>query len=148
MDCNPIVGSCPGHPGGTHSGGRDIDVAYYTYCDNNFTQWNPDGERNSIVTNYKDPNSPIDENVFDWRRQWVFFKRVRQLFPDARFGVDYRIVDYFKRKFSSQDDHRYIRSTFIGDHPSTNYFHHGHTHMYIRQKNFEFKISDFYRLEE
>jgi len=88
-DCTPWTGNCPGHPDGTHSNNRSLDLNYYTFEDNHATHFTEDYSRNLLWiwdrtdhdrVGYAETLLPI----FDAQRNFECWKLIAEAFPQCR----------------------------------------------------------------
>jgi hypothetical protein len=127
-DCTPTIGGCDGHPGSSHAGLRTMDVDYYTLGESNVTQYKPEcAEKTRIWSDfYKLIN-------FDWERNYIFWKRIKEAFPNAKVNTDKRILSYMKekvrKKYGADSVHKLIR--FVYGDGENQYNHHIHAHIYL-----------------
>ncbi|MCK4528369.1 hypothetical protein KAW18_13430 [candidate division WOR-3 bacterium] len=117
-DCTPSVGSCSGHPGGSHSGCNVLDINYYTKGLNNTTHYRPGKKENSInkVTKIWKGNTLLTE-VFDWERTYFFMKRLFDIYSivgntKTQIRVNTTILNCMKNKVKE----KYGYKAFYGDH--------------------------------
>jgi len=152
-DCTPITGSAPGHPGGSHSGCKAFDANYYTY-QTNFTQYKE--SKDSVTTKIWEEVGgrwELKIDIFDWERNYLFFKIMHSFIPDMKFMVDRDIVKYMiemiKIDYSREaatDFSRYVQ----GDkHPTYNHDIHSHCMLGFGYKDIDVNGYDlFYAPQE
>jgi len=80
-------GGCPGHPSGSHSNGKDVDICYYTMGDDNMTENLGVQYPHKIFT-----GDSIDPDKFDIDRNRKLFSRLKSVFPECAIRVDERIA--------------------------------------------------------
>jgi hypothetical protein len=130
-DATPISGPCSGHPGGSHQGLRSVDFDYYTLGENNVTQYKPECiEEKTIIW---DDDTLIN---FDWERNYILWKRIKEAFPDVRILTDIIILQYMLEMISKH--YGYEESINFDRYVSGNshgmYNHHTHVHVFLGRK--------------
>lgn len=148
-DCCPFTGNCPGHP--AHANLQTLDQNYYTTGKNNTTQYRPGQPGDDcyeITKIWQDgfPGEALIEHIFDWQRNFLFYWRLHQIFPDLTILTNENIQDCIVWEARN----RYGRDTankiipFLQGEEGTSRNHHIHTHIYLGTKiNWDFNTQDF-----
>jgi len=96
-DCCPAAMSedCPGHPRGSHVGGKVFDGYYYTNGEHNYTQASssmPALRPIRVVENDR------LTGMFDRERNAELFRRILNVFPDAVIMVNVAIENFMRNQ--------------------------------------------------
>lgn len=91
-DASPLNGNCPGHPGSSHGKKKSIDIDYYTF-ESNRTQYRKQ-TLGPLTPIWKD--NELLAGVFDWERNYFFWRYLWRMDDSFRGSIDERIKKYMK----------------------------------------------------
>ena len=137
-DACPMVGSCEGHPGNSHSGLMTFDMNYYTHGPSNTTQYSagsPGDVENEHVWIWERGLGWTDggllTDVFDWQRNYEFWCLVKRFYPSARIMISSSIYDYVRymvaKTYGSGLADKFTK--MISQTKNGSYNHHIHAHI-------------------
>ena len=156
-DACPPTGNCKGHPGSSHGTLCSLDTNYYTLLESNTTQYRPGRTGIDPISNLIKMWKPgkageeLIEDVFDWERNFIFFYRLRQIFPRCVISINNVlrdvIMENLKRKHDYSFQMRKDLYKFIQVNVGTTYRHHTHAHIALGKNiNWEFDVKNFLHL--
>lgn len=120
--------NCPNHPDNSHYGGASLDANYYTLGETNHTHYVPKGEEKTRIWARC---STIDQNAFDWERNFVFWKALVSVVPGTKVWISDKIYDFIaerlKVKHGMADVYDFNKWTTLTT--GSTYSHHIHAHI-------------------
>lgn len=148
-DASTRHGNCLNHPGGSHGDhGLAVDMNYYCFAENNYTQYTPPGWDKYDTTKIWDGDNLLTD-VFDWERNYWLIIRLIGAFPLCQIMLDERIAN---RIFSmvlrniGEKEARYFLNRVFKDSPG-HYNHDIHVHITLATEphmsdgiNYEFPL--------
>ena len=140
-DCTPPVGSCDGHPAGSHSNHRAFDMNYYTRK-TNITQYRPETTNYELTsiwdTNYGWGEKLLTE-IFDWERNYKFFKGLHAIIPESVFHINTTIfnhmIENIRSKYSMDDVYEFSKYIYNDNNQTWNHNLHAHVDLGLHADN-------------
>jgi len=134
-------GKCGGHPGGSHSHRRTIDLNYYTLVGfdkskghwGNITQYAPKGMSTTPIWK----GDKVDLTKFDAERNFRFSIVVKQILgidPSINYGSQEDLVIEMG-KYAKNRDERIFFNHRTGETSGKTYNHHIHVHLVMKNPN-------------
>lgn len=151
-DSCPRRGGCPHHPVGSHSTLYSLDVNYYTIGHSNTTQYRPGTETddiNMITKIWEKMGRVLIPGVFDWERNFVFFYRLKQIFPRCTVSINSVLKEVIMDKLKIKCNLRMLPKAdrFISSTVGMTFNHHVHAHINLGNEiDMDFNVQDFTKI--
>lgn len=144
LDCTPLQGDPVDnqgrltHPAGSHNGGHSLDINYFTFNTNYTHFWGrEDTKIGTVIWENEDafPNMTLLKEVFDWERNWEYFKLMKEFIPDSFYMINEALVVYIRDMVMSKIGYQEYTKTFGTIQGDTNvgWNHHLHCHNMLGQ---------------